>query len=509
MTTTSPPRGELGRAARGAAITFVGALTSAGLGFLLNFMIARQLGPAGSGVVLQAMGIFTIAMSIALLGLDTAALWLLPRLTAEPARLRGAYLALAVPAVAGSALVAAVWWLVVTLDPGMFDGRKGLVEAISVVLLFLPAGTLMTVSIATTRAFGSVLPFNLIDRFLVPGLRPVLTLVAVGVGGGATAVSLAWAAPWAVGMVAGLAVVFRQLSRATRGGDRGPLLADRVMRTSIAKYAAPRAVAAILDQAVIWLDVILVGIIAGPVAAGVYGATSRFVSAGVVVSNALRIVVAPRFSALLGGGRVSEVQELYSVTAGWILLFGSPIYITLAVFASEVLSWLGQGFGGGATSLVILAIGSMVVLAAGNVQSLLLMSGRSGLGAINKAIVVAFNVVGNVVLVPRVGIEGAALTWALSMVLDTALAAFQVRRITGVSLSIGFISKVATAATLCVAVPQLVVRQLIGDDWPSIIAAIAVSGAALLGYMWLDWENLHLHELAPKLSRRQPGRRRR
>ncbi len=511
MTTTSRPRdGELGRAARGAAITFVGAVTSAALGFLLNFIIARQLGPAGAGVVLQAMGIFTIAMSIALLGLDTTALWLLPRLTDEPPRLRSAVLGLAVPAVIGAGVVAGAWWLTVWLDPGVFENNAGLVRAVSVVLLFLPAGTLMTVAIATTRAFGSVLPFNIIDRFLVPGLRPILTLVAVGLGGGTTAVALAWAAPWAVGMIAALAVVFRQLLRATRGHSRGPWLPDRPTRSSIARYAAPRSVAAVLDQAVIWLDVILVGIIAGPVAAGVYGAASRFVSAGVVVSNALRIVVAPRFSALLGKERVDEVQELYSVTAGWILLFGSPIYITLGVFASEILSWLGPGFSAGATSLVILAAGSLVVLAAGNIQSLLLMSGRSGLGAVNKAIVVAFNVVGNIALVPWIGIEGAALTWAASMILDTALAAYQVRRTTGVSLSLGFITKVATASALCVAAPELVVRHFAGDDWMAIAVAVVVSGGALLTYMWVERESLRLGELVPRLqaSRGASGRRR-
>jgi O-antigen/teichoic acid export membrane protein len=511
-TNSTPPQQqtELGRAARGAAITFLGATTSAALGFLLNFMIARLLGPAGAGVVLQAMGVFTIALSLALLGLDTAALWLLPRLLMEPARLRGAVLALAVPAVAGACLVAGLWWAVALADPSFLEQRASLVRSVSVVLLFLPAGALMTVMIATTRAFGSVLPFNLIDRVLVPGLRPILTLVSVGLGGGTTAVSLAWATPWAVGMTAALAVVIRQLARATKDHDRGPRLADIALRRSIARYAAPRSVAAILDQAVLWLDVILVGVIAGPVAAGVYGATSRFVGAGVVVSNALRIVVAPRFSALLGAGRTHDVQELYSVTAGWILLFGAPIYITLAVFASQVLSWLGPGFETGATSLVILAVGSLVVLSAGNIQSLLLMSGRSGLGALNKAIVVAFNVAGNVVLVPRIGIEGAAVTWALSMVLDTLLAAYQVRRTTSVTLSFRFISRVAWASTLCVATPQLATRAVIGHSGWAILVAVLLSGGCLLTYMWLAREGLRLEELVPRLSRhrrRRPGPR--
>lgn len=499
--TPAAASGELARAARGAAVTFVGALVSAFLGFGLNFLVARLLGPAGSGVVLQAMGVFTIAMSLALLGTDTAAIWLLPRLRAtDPRRVRSAFVGVTLSALLGGAVVALAWFVLLAWWPGLLQGNRDLVRAITAVALFLPAGALMTVTIATTRAFGGVLPFNLIDRALVPGLRPVLTVLVVAAGGGTTAVALAWAAPWAVGMVAALAVALRQVRRVTErvGGPRRP---DRRLLGTIGRYALPRAVAAVLDQAVIWLDVILVGIIAGPVAAGVYGATSRFVSAGVVVSNALRIVVAPRFSALLAERRGGDLQELYTVTAAWILLFGSPIYLTLAVFASTVLGWLGPGFVPGATSLVVLALGSLVVLAAGNVQSLLLMSGRSGLGALNKAVVVAFNVVGNLVLVPRIGIEGAALTWAASMVLDTVLAATQVRRHTGIALSVRVTARITAAVAGCVAVPELLVRSLLGDGWVSLLVAVAVAGAVLAGYVWLDRGALRVHELVPDRRR--------
>ena len=58
------------------------------------------------------------------------------------------------------------------------------------------------------------------------------------------------------------------------------------------------------------------------------------------------------------------------------------------------------------------------------------MSGRSGWGAVNKVTVFVVNIVGNVLLVPELGILGAAVTWAFCMSLDTSLAMLQVYRFT-------------------------------------------------------------------------------
>jgi O-antigen/teichoic acid export membrane protein len=219
------------------------------------------------------------------------------------------------------------------------------------------------------------------------------------------------------------------------------------------------------------------------------------VSAGVVVLTALRIVVAPRFSALLAAERRTEVEELYAVTARWILLFGAPIYLLLAVFAPTVLSWLGKDFHDGASSLVILSLGSIVVLAAGNIQSLLLMSGRSGLGAFNKMIVVAFNVTSNFVLIPLIGIEGAAISWAGAMVLDTSLAAYQVRRATGIALAPQEVGMTVMWVAVCVAGPSLLIAEVFGQGTVQMIAAALVSGLVLLGYCTMDRTRLRMDEL--------------
>ncbi|MFN8195869.1 MAG: polysaccharide biosynthesis C-terminal domain-containing protein [Nocardioidaceae bacterium] len=483
---------ELRAAARGGALTLVGSALSAALGFTFGIVLARLLGAHDSGVVVQAIAAFTIALSIGRIGADTCAVWILPPMVgSEPRRVRSTTALLLAMAVAGTGVLALGWWVVQRLaGTPESSGRAAVVSAMTATAPFLPAAAVMVVALAATRAFGGVLPFNLITNMLTPGLRVVLVVVVVLAGGGVVTVSLTWGLVWVAGAVAALAVLVRQMRAATPPG-----WGDRPPYREVLRFSLPRAVSSALEQSVIWFDVLLVGLIAGNGPAGVYGAASRFVAAGIIVSTAVRIVVAPRFSALLAQGRLPELRQLYSVTARWILVFGAPIYLGLAIYAPTVLSWLGPGFSSGVPAMVILCLGSVVVLAAGNVQSLLLMSGRSSWAAVNKSIVLAFNVVGNLILIPRIGITGAAIVWAASMLVDTVLAAWQTHRATQVAVEVREVLRTGALVAVSVMVPAGAVAWLLGQGTVSLLVAAVLSVTGLLTMAYLDRDRLQLSEL--------------
>lgn len=495
---------ELGRAARGGAITFVGAAASSGLGFLFSLLLARLFGPTDAGVVLQTIALVAIAVSVARLGMDTTAVWLLPGLrTRSPEQVPGAVTFLLTCSAAAGILLLVLWLLLGSvLAPSEAVGR-----VVDVVVWLLPVASCLAVALACTRAFGGVLAFNAVDNLLVPALRPVGLLVAHLAGAGVVGAALGWALPLVLGLAAVSVVLHRGITRvrvALPEDVRVPRWPDAALRRTVVGYSVPRTFAAAMEQSIVWIGVLVVGVLAGDTAAGVYGSVARFVAAGVIVATALRIVVAPRFSALLAQGRTSEVADLYVVTARWILLFGAPVYLTLAFFAPTVLSWLGEGFGAGAQAMVILCAGSIVVLAAGNVQALLLMSGRSGLGAVNKAVVLVVNVVGMVLLVPIGGIEAAAGVWAASVVLDTVLASVQVRRATGITLSWMSVTRVGLAVGACVALPAWLVTTVSGQGNAQLLVSVAGGAVLLVGYLLLDRRTLHLRELLMLVRRSGP-----
>jgi O-antigen/teichoic acid export membrane protein len=493
--------------ARGAIAGFAGAATSAAMGFVLTVVLARSLGDTGSGVVLQAIAVFSIVLSLARAGMDSAAVWIMPRLALhDPSRIRSAlavmFLATAASgALCGAATVALAPTFALTGDSHAHD----VANAVAVAGWFLPVAALLLVGLAATRGLGGVLPYVAVGSIGLPVVRPILVgLVAAG-GGSFVAVTLAWAAPLPVALIAAGLVLRVQVRRHERAaGVRGRWRPDSSLRRSIAAYALPRTLSAGLEQSVIWLDVVLVGILAGSASAGVYGGASRFVAAGLVIDTALRIVVATRFSTLLFQGKVAEVQALYRVAATWLVLFGTPIYLVLAVFAPVVLQLLGPGFDKGSTALVILCAGGILGFTAGNIQSVLLMSGRSGWAAFNKAIVLGVNVAGNLVLVPLIGINGAAVSWALSMLIDAALATVEVRRFVGIRLDARAVAYALLVPVVTVGIPALSLRFTVGGNLAALLVAIPLCGALFLAWCALDRRRLHLHDLALLARRRAP-----
>ncbi|MFH5824412.1 oligosaccharide flippase family protein [Georgenia sp. AZ-5] len=487
---------EARKMARGGAVSFLGAAFSALMGFVLTVILGRLLGDGGAGVVLQAMGVFMIALSLVKLGMDSAAVWYLPRVVrTDPRRIRGALLPLLLPVVvAGTLIGTGAALLVEDVLGANRTAPPSLREAIEIVAWFLPAGAVTMVALSATRGLGGVRAYVLAGNVALPAMRPVAVWVAVVAGTGAVGAAAGWALPF-VPVLAVALVVLRSQVRRHEHGQRGRVVPDRSTVRAVFGFALPRTISAGLEQSILWLDVILVGAIAGSSAAGVYGAASRVVMAGLIVDTALRVVVAPRISDLLHEDRTQDVQDLYSVAATWLMLFSAPVYILLAVFAPTVLSLFGEGFDGGASALRILCVGVLLTLCAGNIHSVLLMSGRSGWAAANKALVLAVNVLGNLLLIPVLGIAGAAAVWAFSMLADALLASAEVWRFVGVRAQVARIGYVLCLASVCAGLPAGISVWLLGNTLGALAAAAAGAGVLLLLWFVKDRRRLHLADL--------------
>ena len=231
----------------------------------------------------------------------------------------------------------------------------------------------------------------------------------------------------------------------------------------------------------------------------------RSVSAGLIVATAMRMVISPRFSALLSENKTRQVQDLYSTTVSWIVLLGAPIYALFMFFAPTVLGWLGPGFESGSTALIVLSVGAIAFLMAGNVDSLLMMSGRSGWIAANKVVVLALNVIGNLWLVPLWGITGAAASWAFSLLLDSVLASVESRIFLGIRFGARRVFYALFVSGVCVVPISVLTKVLMGQSTAAVFVAGGSSMAALATWCWLDRKRLHLDDLA--LLSRTPRRK--
>lgn len=488
--------------ARGSALGFVGAALSAVLGFALTIVLTRLLGSEGAGTVMQATGVFGIVLALAKCGLDSTALYLLPRLKADdPWQIRPMVHLMAAAVLVVGLVAGLVLYLCVPLIWAGTDAD--LQRSIRAVAVFIPVGSGALVAAAMMRALGGMKAYVLIHNIALPALRPPAVAVAAVAGASVAVVSAAWALPLLITVGLSAGVVRYRLRRLEAGADAAVIdeaggqafFPPAEQRRALATFALPRTISAALEQTLVSVDIVIIGALLGSSAAGVYGGASRFIQAGMIVDSALRLVVAPHFSALLHTGKREELEDTHSTATMWLVLFASPIYLLMAFFAPVFMGILGPDFVDGAMVLTVLSAGAITAFLAGNIHSLLIMSGRSGWAAANKAIVVIVNILGNILLVPVYGINAAACVWALCMVLDALLAAIEVRLFVGVAAPLK--AALVPLAVNCVAVgiPSALVVGTLGSDLGAFLCATFVSMVVFLAVCTLFRGHLRLSGL--------------
>lgn len=473
-------RARAGSAAKLAGSSFALVVVGAVLAFGATLLSGNVAGDGAAGVFFQVIALFNIAVVGTVLGADTA---LVRELAARVATgqaadvVRVLKIALIPVAAVSSALALAAWLAAPALGGA---AHPELTLAIRVAAPFVPLGAVMTALFGALRGLGRVRDFSLLQNVALPVLRLLLIVAALVLGAGLLPLTVAWAAP--VFVVLGLAVVLTiNATRSAVHRRPGRAVAAPLPPASPRRFwsfASARGAAALVETCLEWVDVLCVGFFLGPAAAGAYGAVNRFVRLGPMLDLTARLVTSPLVSASLARGELGAAKALYAATTRVLVAAAWPFYLVLAVFAPVLLGVFGEGFAVAAPAMSLIGVAMMLAVSAGGVQSVLLMAGHSRWQLLNKLAALAVAVLGCLVLIPLLGLVGAAAAWAASVLLDAALATFQVWRRLGFAPPLRSIGLVGISALACFGAVGLACRFLLGPSWSALLVTLVLGGGA-------------------------------
>jgi O-antigen/teichoic acid export membrane protein len=478
-------------------------------GFALTVVVTNGWDPATAGVLFSATSMFLILSATGLLGTDTGLARFVLRYAAQG---RGADI--------GTALRVALWPVVATgltlavllfLSADTIAGWLGLPEAagdvLQVLALTLPPALLSDSALAATRAFGTMRPTVVVERLVRSGGQPVAAGVALLLGVGLTGLAAAWAAPYLAAAALAPLLLWRTARRHGARQDRPEAPRPRrEVRREFWSYTWPRAIARICQVALQRLDIILVAALRSPTEAALYTAATRFVVLGQMGVQAIQQVLQPRLAQLLAMDDEAATRRVFTTSTAWIMALSWPVYVTAAVAAPLYLSVFGQRYvDEGQVVVLLMGLGMLVAMAAGPVDVVLLMAGRSALSLINNAAALVANTALNLVLIPRYGINGAAASWAIALGVRNLLPFWQVHRALGFSGVSRAAAIVAAACVGCFAVPMLALRFTAGL---SVLPAAALLAGCTLAYgavLWRFRDDLELQALRRRGQRPRPA----
>jgi O-antigen/teichoic acid export membrane protein len=332
---------------------------------------------------------------------------------------------------------------------------------------------LTAVLVAATYG-AKVARMNLYVRGIAePLLLLVASIVAWAVSGSLFALAVAYVI--ASGGTAAVAVI-------TSGRVFGVARLKAALRAprhpSYAAFALPLAVADVMTIVLQKTDFILVTGFLGPEALGVYAAAEFIARA---IANARYVfdpIAAPILSEALHARDPARLRYNLRLMTRWVITAAAPLFVTVIVLRDMLLGLYGKPFREGAASLVILAVAQLVSASLGLTPYVLLMGGRSRLMLVNQLGAALLNMALEVLLIPRMGIMGAAVAVLVS------ITALQV----GMTIQTWFIERVhpfswalskPILATIVALGVELVTQRL---PLPAITRSCAAAAAGLSTY---------------------------
>lgn len=404
------------RVVAGFKAQFLGKIIASIAGVILITALARLLQPEGYGLLMLAITIFSTFKLIARLGIGGSA----GRYVAEfkeakpeqvPHVVRFSFLlALLAVGIAVAAVLLSYQYIVSVLEEPQLE------PFLLVGTLFLAVGTLQTYIKKVLQGFEAI-QFIALLKVMDPVGRLCFALGFVLAGYGAVGAYVGYLISSILTVTVGGGYLLVRL-RSYAGTES---TVEPGLRRRIAEYAVPLTAtnsAAVLDKRV---DTLLVGFFLSPVEVGFYVLADRVIKLIETPMSALGFTLSPMFGAEKAAGNITEISRLYETALLNSLLLYIPAGAGLILVADPLIRLVfGAEYSGAVILLQVLGLYAVFKAVTKLTDNGLNYLGRARDRAIVRAITAVLNVGLNILLLPLLGVVGAAIATVISYGLYTA-----------------------------------------------------------------------------------------
>jgi O-antigen/teichoic acid export membrane protein len=394
--------------------------------------------------------------------------------------------------------------------------------ALRALAVALPFAALSDTLLGASRGYRVMRPTVVVDKIGRASGQLIGVLIAVSVG------SFALLAPlWAVSYIAAAAIAWYWLRRIRRSQRPRPASVNGASVNGASvngasaqrahavtggtgvgaatargfwRFTGPRAVANLAQITIQRIDIVLVAIMLGPAEAAIYTAATRFLVVGQFANTALNQSAQPRFAELFAVDDRPGANVIYRATTAWLIVLTWPLYLLAVIYGPEILSIFGQSYRAGHMVMIILGLTMLVATACGQVDMVLITTGRSSWSLANGLTALVVNVGLDLLLIPRYGITGAAIGWAAAIIVTNLIPLVQLaisKRLHPFGRG-SFIAAGLAAASFA-AIP-LVARAALGAGAAASAGAVLAGCGVQAAGLWWFRDSLRLAAL-PGMSR--------
>ncbi|PKN86660.1 MAG: hypothetical protein CVU46_07095 [Chloroflexi bacterium HGW-Chloroflexi-8] len=400
-------------AAKGGGISFAGRLFEYVVRFAFGILIARVVGVEQYGLYTLAITVSLIASNMAMLGLQTGMVRFLPpaiRMKDDQSIWEIIQVCVGIPVFFSLLLALGIYLLASPLASLLFHDPR-MVPLLRIVSLLIPLDALASMTYVITISFKQPKYSVITNNIISPLLKLLLAAGFLAVGLSTKGVLLAQIISTAIALVVLIYYVNSLFSLKRVQGS------SKRLTWKLLSYSLPVHMGWMVNTLRSTFSTLILGFLGLAIGVGVYTAASRFSLIGQMFYLSIGNISTPIIADLHSHGETSQMKAYYQTTTRWLLLFNLPVFLTSFLFAKQLLWIFGDDFTTGATSMMILAVGTLAYTSTGVGANILDMTDHPKVNTANAVVMVFITIILNILFVPKWEVVGAAIASAISTVL--------------------------------------------------------------------------------------------
>jgi O-antigen/teichoic acid export membrane protein len=407
----------LQKVARGSVIAMAGILLGLFSQFIAWLIVARYGLEAGYGVFSLAMALLTFAMMLASLGLQLGSTRYIAYFTArndhDKVR-RIISVTLKLPTAISIIISIALFFSAEAIALQIFH-IPDLAQPLKLFAIGVPFFTLINIIAAIFRGFGRVEPHAFFQFILLNVLFLLFLLIIVLLELPFVIVFYGYLASLILTFVALLLYTFKKLPQAVLFTSSG---VDISIVKGLLLFSLPLMGATFINTLLFYIDTLLLGFFRLPETVGLLNAAYPLVLFIFIPLHALSLIYMPVTAGLYSQNLMAELRQNYTVLTKWLVSVTLPIFLVLCLFPESVLNLVfGPAYVSAALALRILSLGFIFSNLIGLSGVTLVAMGESRFIAWSLLSATLLNVLVSIVLIPALGLTGAAIAFSVSWIL--------------------------------------------------------------------------------------------
>ncbi len=181
-------------------------------------------------------------------------------------------------------------------------------------------------------------------------------------------------------------------------------------------------------------DVIMIGWLMSAKDVGLYSVAAKIAIISTIFLQVTNAVIAPKVAAMYAENKIKEIEKVVQRVTKYLTIIGIAIFMLIIMTGQFVLLIWGEEFRVSYFALIILSFGNFINVSSGALGLILTMCGQERIFSIIIFFTAIINIVLNYSLIPSIGVNGAAMATAVTLITGNLLGAYFVKKKVNISI---------------------------------------------------------------------------